>query len=119
MRGLETSGMTYNKENIPVNKPYKKKGRPLGCKQKKPSDEPLVGSFTDKENNVQPKYQKKAEREPFKPIPFESQDMDNALQESKAGYELNPYEMKNNGFDYGMPNNLLTCHQQIQIQSNE
>ena len=30
MRGLETSGMTYNKENIPTNKPYKKKGRPLG-----------------------------------------------------------------------------------------
>ena len=34
IRGLETSGMTYDKENIPINKPYKEKekkkaGRPL------------------------------------------------------------------------------------------
>ena len=40
MRGLETSGMTYNKENIPINKPRGKKGRPLGCKHKKQIDEP-------------------------------------------------------------------------------
>ena len=42
-RGLETSGTTYNKENIPDNKPCKKKGRPLGGKQKKQTDEPQVG----------------------------------------------------------------------------
>jgi hypothetical protein len=81
MRGLETSGMTYNKENIPINKPYKKKGRPLGCKHKKPTDEPVVGSFTDLENKIKPKERKKAEREPFKPILFEGQESEIALQQ--------------------------------------
>lgn len=66
-RGLETSGMTYDKENIhnniPVNKPFtnnenkKKKGRPIGQRQKKQNDEPspLVGSFLDLENKIGPK----------------------------------------------------------------
>jgi len=114
MRGLETSGMTYNKENIPVNKPYKKKGRPLGCKHKKQNDEPLVGSFLDLENKIESKEQRKAEREPFKPIPFEGQETDNALQESSINNQIiSNFDMKTNAFDYGMQNHLLTCHQQV------
>lgn len=101
MRGLETSGMTYDKENIPVNKPYRKKGRPLGCKHKKQNDEPLVGSFLDLENKIEPKEQRKAEREPFKPISFEGQEADNALQPSMNHQIISNFEMKTNAFDYG------------------
>lgn len=82
IRGLETSGMTYNKENIPINKPYKKKGRPLGCKHKKQNDETMVNSFLDMENKTELKEQRKAEREPFKPISFDEQSKDNALQQA-------------------------------------
>ena len=45
LRGLETSGMTYDKENIPINKPCKKRpGRPLKTQKM------MVNSFNDVEN---------------------------------------------------------------------
>jgi len=103
MRGLETSGMTYNKENIPTNKPQKKKGRPLGCKQKKQIDEPLVASFMDLENKIEMKEQRKAEREPFKPIPFEGQQTDIDMQQSSMEHPMtSSFEIKTNAFDFGV-----------------
>ena len=72
IRGLETSGKTYDKENIPLNKPYKKKGRPL----KKPK---AVQPFSDIENKIEEplehqRKERQAERQPFKPISLEGQE---------------------------------------------
>mgnify|MGYP006079182683 FL=1 len=113
--------MTYNKENIPTNKPQKKKGRPLGCKQKKHIDEPLVASFMD-ENKVEAKEQRKAEREPFKPIPFEGQQTDMDMHQSPLEHPMtSSFDIKTNAFDFGVQNHLMASHQQVllQAQSNE
>ena len=64
------------------------------------------------ENKIQSKEQRKAEREPFKPIAFEGQEPENALQE-----QMN-FEMKTNAFDYGEHNNLLACHQHVQLEAS-
>jgi hypothetical protein len=42
--------MTNDKENIPINKPMKKRGRPLGGKRNKENGVQMVHSFFDQEN---------------------------------------------------------------------
>lgn len=117
MRGLETSGMTNNdKENIPVNKPFKKKGRPLGGKRNKQNGGSIVNSFFDQENKNVLKQQKNPDREPFQQI--DDKPRDTALQELQLNQLEPSFDTKANQFE--SQNNLLTFHQHMQLhnQSN-